>query len=90
MTLFDYYSCFLFFALFTLPLSFSLALSLSLCVLLGKPFKRASLTWTADTPITRSQLEKQRETFWETAPTFEVYTHIYAIVMEALGTHRVE
>lgn len=41
--------------------------------LLGKPFKRDSLVWTADTPITRTQLEKQRETFWETAPTFEVY-----------------
>ncbi|KAI7881652.1 hypothetical protein K492DRAFT_176989 [Lichtheimia hyalospora FSU 10163] len=52
----------------------------------GKPFKRASLCWTADTPITRSQLEKQRETFWETAPTFEGRPEIWQAIQAAVDT----
>lgn len=34
----------------------------------SKPFKRLGLMWTSNHPITKSQLEKQRLDFWETAP----------------------
>lgn len=38
----------------------------------SKPFKRAGLMWTADSPITKSQLDQQRLAFWETAPKYGV------------------
>ncbi|KAG0163487.1 Ubiquitin domain-containing protein 1 [Apophysomyces sp. BC1034] len=36
----------------------------------GKPFKRAGLAWTADQPITQGELLIQRDTFWDTSPSY--------------------
>ncbi|KAI9321829.1 hypothetical protein BX666DRAFT_2023917 [Dichotomocladium elegans] len=52
----------------------------------GKPFKRAGLTWTAESPITRSQVEIQRKTFWETAPSFEGRPEIWQALEAAVNS----
>jgi hypothetical protein len=38
----------------------------------SKPFKKAGLKWTSDTPLTKSQLDQKQLTFWETAPSYGV------------------
>ncbi|CAG8454109.1 197_t:CDS:2 [Cetraspora pellucida] len=38
----------------------------------NKPFSKKGVTWASETPITIRQLKKQREAFWETAPSYEV------------------
>ncbi|KAF7725497.1 Ubiquitin domain-containing protein 1 [Apophysomyces ossiformis] len=36
----------------------------------GRPFKRAGLVWTAEQPMTQAELQTQRDTFWDTSPSY--------------------
>ncbi|KAI7868427.1 hypothetical protein BDF14DRAFT_547933 [Spinellus fusiger] len=56
------------------------------CVCVCKPFKRSHLTWTADTLITSSQLARQKEAFWETAPSYEGRLEIWQALRAAINT----
>lgn len=38
----------------------------------SRPFKRSSLMWTSETPMTVTDLEQKRLTYWESAPTYGV------------------
>lgn len=38
----------------------------------SRPFKRVGLMWTSDIPITETQLEQKRFSYWESAPTYGV------------------
>ncbi|KAG2222796.1 hypothetical protein INT45_011606 [Circinella minor] len=50
----------------------------------GKPFKRTGIHWTADSPITQTQLENQRTVFWETAPSYEGRAEIWQALHAAM------
>ncbi|OAD71365.1 hypothetical protein PHYBLDRAFT_95130, partial [Phycomyces blakesleeanus NRRL 1555(-)] len=50
------------------------------------PFKRAQLTWVAEEPITRTQLDRQRTAFWETAPSYEGRREIWQALQAACTT----
>ncbi|KAI9029925.1 hypothetical protein CLU79DRAFT_413630 [Phycomyces nitens] len=52
----------------------------------GKPFKRAQLSWVAEEPITRAQLDRQRTAFWETAPSYEGRREIWQALQAACST----
>lgn len=41
----------------------------------SRPFKRIGLMWISDTPITETQLEQKRFSYWESAPTYGVRLH---------------
>ncbi|KAI9288534.1 hypothetical protein BC943DRAFT_316774 [Umbelopsis sp. AD052] len=53
----------------------------------NKPLKRKGIRWTADSPITTAELQRQRDTFWDTAPSYEgrpeVWQAIHAAVSES-------
>lgn len=38
----------------------------------SRPFKKVGLMWTSDIPITETQLEQKRFSYWESAPTYGV------------------
>ncbi|KAG9284958.1 hypothetical protein G9A89_009768 [Geosiphon pyriformis] len=37
----------------------------------NKPFTKKGITWESDSLLTPSQLKRQRDAFWDTAPTYE-------------------
>ncbi|KAJ2961382.1 hypothetical protein NQZ79_g3407 [Umbelopsis isabellina] len=49
----------------------------------NKPFKRKGIKWTANPPITEDQLQQQRDTFWDTAPSYEGRPEIWQALRAA-------
>ncbi|CAH1766817.1 6842_t:CDS:2 [Entrophospora sp. SA101] len=46
----------------------------------NKPFTKKGLSWTSDSPITINQLKKQRDAFWDTAPSYEGRLEIWQAI----------
>ncbi|ORX85158.1 hypothetical protein K493DRAFT_320010 [Basidiobolus meristosporus CBS 931.73] len=52
----------------------------------NKPLRKKVITWTSETPITATQLQSQRDGFWDTAPTYEGRREIWERLRAACET----
>jgi len=51
----------------------------------NKPLKRKGIKWTSESPITANQLQEQRDTFWDTAPSYEGRPEIWQAIKAAVS-----
>ncbi|KAI7889689.1 uncharacterized protein EV154DRAFT_565133 [Mucor mucedo] len=51
----------------------------------SRPFKRVGLMWTSDIPITETQLEEKRFSYWESAPTYGGRIEIWQALQAAFS-----
>ncbi|KAI8355691.1 HEC/Ndc80p family-domain-containing protein [Blakeslea trispora] len=51
----------------------------------GKPFKRSQLVWSADEPMTQSELDQKRRSYWEVASGYSERKEIWQALQAAFS-----